>query len=118
MHRLVARVTGKQQADHKNGDGLDNRRENVRKASPMLNSANKQSSKTSPRPFKGVRRATNARVSTARPWRTVIGHGGREIFLGSFASPEEAAQAYDTKARELYGEFACVNFPLEGERQA
>lgn len=40
------------------------------------------------------------------------------IYLGNYHTPEDAARAYDAKAREIYGEFACVNFPREGERQA
>lgn len=44
-------------------------------------------------------------------WAAEITHNRRHIHLGRFTSPEDAARAYDRKARELHGEFACLNFP-------
>jgi hypothetical protein len=48
----------------------------------------------------------------------MIRHLGKTSFIGSFLVEEDAAHAYDAKARQLHGEFACVNFPLPGERGA
>lgn len=57
--------------------------------------------------FKGVSRST----SKSRPWHARIMRDGKRVFLGNFASPEEAACAYDAAARELFGEHARLNFP-------
>jgi hypothetical protein len=46
-------------------------------------------------------------------WRARIGYKGKQILLGYHSTPEEAARAYDTKAKELFGEFASLNFPNE-----
>lgn len=46
-------------------------------------------------------------------WAAQIKFNHQKIYLGSFATPEEAARAYDAKARELYGDKARLNFPHE-----
>lgn len=98
--------------DHKNGNGLDNRRDNLRLATPTQNNRNrrKQRSATSSR-YKGVSR------KGAR-WLTQIRVSGRVVRLGTFRDEWEAARAYDQAARRYHGPFACVNFPRKGERAA
>lgn len=96
--------------DHKNLDPLDNRRENLRKASAQQNGANSRSRVGSSQ-FKGV-------SWTRGEWRASIRLHYRTIHLGKFDSEEDAARAYDEAARRLHGEFARVNFPREGERSA
>lgn len=89
--------------DHANRDSLDNRKVNLRPATRAQNAANAglRKSKTG---YRGVR--THTLNSTAR-----ISIGGKEIYLGKFPTPLEAALAYDTAAKEHFGEFACLNFP-------
>lgn len=118
MHRLIIGASKGQQVDHRNGDSLDNHRDNLRLATASLNSANRKRSTGQKLRYKGVRRSSDATVSTQRPWLSNIRKNYRYFFLGSFRTAEEAARAYDAKARELYGEFACVNFPEGQERQA
>jgi hypothetical protein len=96
--------------DHRDRDGLNNRRENLRKATSTQNSMNTMSRSGSSR-FKGVSWSRNH-------WRAAMRLNYKTIHLGRFDTEEEAARAYDEAARRLHGEFARVNFPLDGERSA
>lgn len=96
-------LTGWARVDHRNGDGLDNRRKNLREATAKQNSANRQLNLNSATGFKGVG------LDRGR-WRARIQVDGRLQHLGSFDTPEEAAHAYDAAALELFGEFARPNF--------
>lgn len=105
LHKLLF---PKIRVDHKNGDKLDNRRGNLREATASQQSANTRRRANSQSGFKGVGPYHDGR------WRARL--AGK--FIGYFLTAEEAARAYDDTAREKYGEFACVNFPLMGERAA
>lgn len=109
MHRyLMGEPT--EDVDHQNRDTLDNRRENLRKASASQNGANSMARKGTSR-FKGV--------SLSRgQWRVALRLNYKTIHVGRFATEEEAASAHDEAARRLHGEFARVNFPRDGERSA
>ena len=114
MHCLIM---GRRGIDHANGDGLDNRRANLRVATQAQNGANTGKRTRNNRgaapssPYKGVywqRRKPPRRGH----WVAKIGTGnGRQRYLGSFASQEAAARAYDTAAAEAFGEIARLNFP-------
>jgi HNH endonuclease/AP2 domain len=89
--------------DHINQNKLDNRRENLRGNSHSGNSHNafkKQDGKTSQ--YKGVR-------FTKGRWRSEITKDKKYYYIGSFSTQKEAAIAYNNKAKELYGDFACLN---------
>jgi hypothetical protein len=91
--------------DHINGNGLDNRRANLRLATVAQNAWN--SKKRNPRSgYKGVWFAADKDL-----WRASIVCHGRRIHLGYFKDKMAAARAYDTAARKYYGEFAKPNFP-------
>lgn len=109
MHRVL--IAGVPLVDHINGDGLDNRRSNLRQATPLQNSRNMlpQSALTSSR-FKGVARQPR---SSIHPWRAYIRINGRYSWLGVFPTQEDAARAYDAAACKHFGEFAHLNFPKE-----
>lgn len=97
--------------DHRNGDKLDNRRSNLRLATAAENAGNSVKKRGSSR-FKGV-------YAHGLMWCAQVkrpGHSNKH--LGSWAIEEDAARAYDDAARAAFGEFACVNFPLPGERSA
>jgi hypothetical protein len=111
MHRMILGRTDGRLIDHKNGNGLDNTRQNIR---PATASQNQQNAKKQRRPnstsrFKGVRLAKDKKGK--KRWQAQIHpvHGKR-ISLKYHASEEEAARAYDRAARELFGEFARLNF--------
>lgn len=107
LHRLVMGAETGQEVDHINGDGLDNSRENLRIATRSQNCANR----TDYRPksgFRGVYAQPHGHT-----WQVKISVGGRMVRGGNFADPEAAARKYDELAREHYGEFAVLNFPME-----
>lgn len=108
MHREVCR-TDAPHVDHKDGDSLNNRRLNLRPATPTQNACNSRPSvrKRSSR-FKGVYRE---RRSSANPWYAQILINGKNVHLGAFGTEEAAARAYDAAASRVQGEYAYLNFP-------
>lgn len=106
MHREILGVPKHLQVDHINRDGLDNRRANLRAASQSQNSANTKSRDTFSG-YRGVYWSRNKFVSQ-------VYSDGRTIRLGRFDDPVEAAKVRDLAARDLYGEFAVLNFPQGG----
>jgi|ERR1022692_1609203 hypothetical protein len=107
MHALI---TGWPQTDHKDHDGLNNQRFNLRPASRSQNGANRRPlvTKTSSR-FKGV--CWDQQQRGSKPWRAYITVQQHRHWLGRFHDEEEAARAYDAAARHYFGEYACLNFP-------
>lgn len=108
MHRVILDAPADIQVDHLNGDGLDNRRENLRLATNSQNSKNKGRYRNNSSGYKGVYK----RLGRER-WRADIMSDGQRRRLGEFSSAEEAARAYDKAALELHGEFARLNFQVE-----
>lgn len=106
-------LTGYGITDHINGDGLDNRRCNLRDATKEQNNRNVRMPRTNTSGYKGV---TWSKAS--RAWQAQIHTNNRTKYLGTFPTKEMAAKAYDASARTLYGEFATLNFPLPGEMSA
>ena len=106
MHRLIMNAPPGTVVDHIDGNGLNNRRCNLRICTQKQNSRNSAPSRHSSSRFKGV-----YYCKRTRKWIATIGYNGRTIHLGSFDDEIEAARAYDRKARELFGEFAYLNFP-------
>jgi hypothetical protein len=103
MHRLLfSRLKASETIDHVSGDGLDNRRRNLRKATSRENSLNKgkRRGKYLSR-FKGVSKTAGKFVAS-------IQANGR-IHLGSFENEKDAARAYNEAAKKHYGKFAFLN---------
>lgn len=109
MHRLLMGESALA-VDHVNHDGLDNRRSNLRWATPKQNCRNSRPHQG--RRFKGVGYMHGRNLS--KPWKAQIRINGNQEFLGYFETEEEAARAHDNAAKRLCGEFAYLNFP-EGE---
>lgn len=91
--------------DHINNNSLDNRISNLRLISKKQNSYNTRPNKNSSSKYKGV-----AWDKPNSKWRSQIVFNGKKNHLGYFLDEMEAAKAYDKKAKELFGEFAYLNF--------
>lgn len=90
--------------DHINGNGLDNRRENLRFATYSENGMNRKNNANSSSKYKGVgwhKKNNN--------WQARITVNGKLKYLGSFQDERGAASAYNTAAEEYFGEFAQLN---------
>lgn len=107
MHRVIAAAKSGQTIDHRNGDGLDNRRANLRVCTVSQNGMNRPKQANNTSGFKGVFPSGRPH----QPWSASIKKDQRVIHLGRFGTPEQAALAYDRAAAELFGEFAVLNFP-------
>ncbi len=85
----------------------NNNIQNSRKKSRIINLAKK--SNLIPRSnYKGV--AYQAGSFRRKRWKAIIKANGKSLFLGSFETEKEAAEAYDRAAKRYFGEFACINF--------
>jgi hypothetical protein len=109
MHTYLLRAPVGMVVDHINRNPLDNRMENLRVADYAQNGMNKTSKGSAGTPWKGI--SYEPRRSPSKPYRATIAARGNRYKLGRYSTPEEAARAYDDAARELHGEFACLNFP-------
>lgn len=110
MHRLI--LPGVPLVDHKNGDGLDNQRHNLRPATEGENHVNRPKSRGVSR-FKGVWWS-----SRTRRWGACFSINDRTRHLGQFASEEDAARAYNAAVLAQWGEFAWLNVLPPKEAQA
>lgn len=100
LHRFILNPPKGVRIDHKDLDGLNCQRENMRPANHRQNQWNKGRRKDQVRSqFKGVE-------PSGKKWKARI--CGQ--YIGLYETEEEAAQAYDQKAAALFGEFARPNF--------
>ena len=104
MHRVILDTPDGLETDHVNGDGVDNRKANLRACTRSENQRNLGRTISNTSGFKGV---TKSKGSTK--WIASIKHFGQQIYLGRFTTPEAAARAYDEAALKLHGEFARTN---------
>jgi hypothetical protein len=110
MHRVILDAQEGQIVDHKNGDRLDNRKENLRIANPSQNCWNSKLCTKNTSGYKGV-----TYVKKTGKWAAQIHLKNKKISLGSFESRHDAARMYNFWAIDLFGEFAKLNVINEGE---
>lgn len=109
MHRLIMSPPDNMQVDHINGDGLDNRRSNLRIATSSQNHANrKRLLRVKSSVYRGV-----TWHKAAGKWQAAIKANQAFHYLGVYESEEDAARAYDRAAMIYFGEFANTNFTTE-----
>ncbi len=102
MHREIMRAPKGVQVDHEDHDTLNNQRYNLRCASCSENGCNRGKQINNKSGFKGVRWHTRDKC-----WMAAIKIHQKYKHLGTFASAEDAFEAYKQAARTLHGEFAC-----------
>jgi hypothetical protein len=107
MHRLIMGVTDPRvEVDHRDGDGLNNTRDNLRVVNHFQNMRNKRKHRAGASRFKGVSKR-NDRVN--KVWRSRIFVDGKSKLIGYYDTEEFAAVAYNNAATEHVGEFARLN---------
>lgn len=104
LHRLLTGDSQNTHVDHRDCDGLNNRRSNLRQCISAENLQNQRIRIDNTSGYKGVSRRKDTRL-----FRAVIAIGKKQLHLGYFKTSEEAATAYDVAAAKHYGEFARLN---------
>jgi hypothetical protein len=103
MHRVIMNTPANMQVDHIDHNGLNNQKINLRNCTKAQNNRNKIS--------KGISKYLGVdRHKDQNKYRSRICNNGIKIHIGNFKSEIDAAKAYDIKAKELFGEFANLNF--------
>lgn len=105
MHRQILKLTDKTViVDHKNRNGLDNQRCNLRTCTISQNNANRSAMPNKTSSFLGV-----CYNHDRKKWLAAISSNNQTRIIGRFNTEIEAAIAYNNKAKELHGEFANLN---------
>lgn len=110
MHQFILGMKpGK--IDHRDRDGLNNQRFNLRPCSSIENGRNRKLQKHSSK-FKGVSRTPKAPVGSEWEWKACARLNKKLVHLGYFGDEKAAAMAYDSFVIKHFGEFASTNQQL------
>jgi hypothetical protein len=103
MHRVLMGEPEGMHIDHRDGDGLNNRKFNLRDATPSQNQQNSRLPSSNTSGFKGV-----SWHPRGGKWRAQIGVNGENLHLGLFPTPESAHAAYCSASADLHGKFGRI----------
>jgi hypothetical protein len=104
LHRQIMQPPPGMDVDHINSDATDNRRENLRICTRSQNNQNARRRVDSNQSYKGVWITQNGKYASR------IYDGGKKVHIGVYDNEVSAAEAYDRKAKELFGAYAKLNF--------
>jgi hypothetical protein len=104
LQRFILNIEGKREGDHINRDILDNRKSNLRPCSDSQNKMNRPMQHDNKTGYKGV-----SYCNYYKKWRATINKNRKQISVGYFKNPLDAALAYNEAAKRLHGEFAYLN---------
>jgi len=109
MHRLIMSAASGEEVDHRDHNGLNNTRGNLRLCTRQQNCAN-SNFPLAASGYIGVYWERDR-----RKWVAQVTVDYKTIRVGRYSDPIEAARARDSRVREMYGEFAKLNFPLSSD---
>jgi hypothetical protein len=111
LHRFIMNVNDPEiDVDHINYNRLDNTNENLRLLTKKQHSVRRRPRKGLSSQYLGV-----SFKKQNKKWESYIHYNYKKVRIGYFNEEIDAAKAYDTKAKELHGEFANLNFPSTNE---
>ncbi len=104
LHKKILITPKNMEVDHINGNRIDNRKNNLRICTHKQNIANQKLQKRSKSGYKGVSYYKNY-----DKWEAYVCTDNKKYRIGYFSIKKEAALAYNKKAKELFGKYACLN---------
>lgn len=107
MHKLLLGVKHGKMIDHINGNGIDNRKSNLRFCTLKENNRNRIIQINNKSGYKGV-----VFAKIPKKWKAILRTDSKSLSLGYFNNKTDAAKCYDFHARKLFGEFAKTNFDM------
>lgn len=105
VHRFITGVQRSLEVDHRDGNGLNNQRRNLRVCTHKQNEGNRKLNKNNTSGYKGV-----SWNKSAGKWQVHIRKDSKSVNLGYFVDKEEAARAYDKASRMYHKTFSKANF--------
>lgn len=107
LHRLLMNAPSHLEVDHINGNGLDNRRGNLRLCTRRENGRNRKLSGINTSGFHGVHFSKDGKRQ--KRWTTTIRTSRGKKYIGRFHTKEEAALAYNKAAKKYHKKYATLN---------
>lgn len=108
LHALLCPAKPGLVVDHKNGNGLDNRQDNLEPVTSVINTHRQRKKKSASSKYKGVS------LFRGR-WRVTLQKDRRQIYIGAFQTEEEAAAAYNQAAVRVFGRYARLNTVIRSQ---